>query len=192
MKKDKHGNECKKLVHATIYTLALPQFDYHKAVEFTEKLYGSNGIYVSWGFGQCLALSEAQEIKLKVIDGTCKWDQNNSEQDDLYNLVKARNPSGILIFIVGGIKTDATKTLAGCAGHEPSKPAAVVSATGTMYTMAHELGHVLLTSSYSPVHETSTSNIMVNGTHRIPAGSSPTFNASQITQIMKSKHLKDC
>lgn len=192
MKKDKHGNECDKLVHATIYTLASPKFDYFKAVEFTEKLYGSNGIYVSWGFGQCLALSKAQQVKLKVIDGACKWDQNNAEQDDLYDLVGAKNYSGILIFIVGGIKTDATKTLAGCAGHAPSKPAVVVSATGTMYTMAHELGHVLLTSSFTPVHETSTSNIMVSGTHRIAAGSSPTFNAAQVTQIKKSKLLKAC
>lgn len=61
-----------------------------------------------------------------------------------------------------------------------------------MYTLAHELGHVLLTSEFSPVHESSNSNIMVNGTHNSPAGSSPTFNAAQITQIKKSTHLKDC
>ncbi|HOW77341.1 MAG TPA: hypothetical protein P5102_13430 [Candidatus Competibacteraceae bacterium] len=60
---------------------------------------------------------------LEVIDGACKWDQNNSEQDDLFDLVKAKISGGIVIFIVGSIKTSATDTLAGCAGHAPLKPA---------------------------------------------------------------------
>lgn len=192
MKKDKYGNQCNKILSVNIFTLAAVKFDYFKAIEFAEKLYGSNGIYFDIRQGLCLALSEAQQVKLQVIDGACKWDQNNAEQDDLFNLVKDRVTSGISIFIVGGIKTDATTTISGCAGHSPSKPAAVVSATGTMYTLAHELGHVLLTSSHSPVHETSTSNIMVNGTHKIPANSFPTFNKTQIKQILKSAHLKDC
>ncbi len=192
MKKDKHGNQCSKLLPVNIFELAPPQFDYFKAVTFAEKLYGSNGIYFDIRQGLCLALTSAQQTKLAVIDGQCKWDQNNSEQDDLFELVKGRVGTGISIFIVGGINTDGTNTLAGCAGHSPSKPAVVVSATGTIYTMAHELGHVLLTSTFSPVHETSNTNIMVNGTHNIPAGSSPTFNANQIKQIMKSTHLKDC
>lgn len=192
MKTDKHGNKCSQRLLVHIFSLALPQFDYGKAITFAEKLYGSNGIYFDIGQQQCLALSAAQQVKLQVIDGACKWDQNNAEQDDLFDLVKARIFSGIAVFIVGGISTSATSTLAGCAGHAPLKPAVVVSATGTMYTLAHELGHVLLTSSYSPVHETSTSNIMINGTHQIPAGSSPTFNASQITQIKKSTHLQAC
>ncbi len=192
MKKDKHGNECTKLLRVNIFTLAVPAFDYSKSITFAEKLYGSNGIYFDIGQQLCLALTEAQQVKLKVIDGTCKWDQNNAEQDALYDLVKSRMISGIAIFIVGGIQTDSTKTLAGCAGHDPAKPAVVVSATGTMYTLAHELGHVLLTSGFSPVHESSNSNIMVNGTHNIPANSSPTFNAAQIAQLKKSTHLKDC
>ena len=192
MKKDKHGNQCNKLLPVNIFSLALPAFDYNKAITFAEKLYGSNGIYFDIRQELCLALSAAQQTKLAVIDGECKWDQNNAEQDDLFNLVKGRVGTGISVFIVGGINTDGANTLAGCAGHNPAKPAVVVSATGTMYTLAHELGHVLLTSTYSPVHETITSNIMINGTHKIPANSSPTFNVSQIRQITKSTHLRDC
>ncbi|MBK8182946.1 MAG: hypothetical protein IPK63_08600 [Candidatus Competibacteraceae bacterium] len=192
MKKDKHGNSCNKLLPVNIFTLAAVKFDYNKSITFAEKLYGSNGIYFDIRQQLCLALTETQQTKLAVIDGQCKWDQNNAEQDDLFELVKGRVGAGISIFIVGGINTDGKTTLAGCAGHSPSKPAAVVSATGTMYTLAHELGHVLLTSTFSPVHETSNSNIMVNGTHNIPADSFPTFNATQIKQILKSTHLKDC
>ena len=38
MKKDKHGNECTKLLRVHIFTLAAPAFDYFKAITFAEKL----------------------------------------------------------------------------------------------------------------------------------------------------------
>ncbi|MBL8259677.1 MAG: hypothetical protein JNM60_07720 [Candidatus Competibacteraceae bacterium] len=191
MKKDKHGNQCSKLLPVNIFTLAPVKFDYAKAITYAEKLYGSNGIYFDIRQQACLALTDEQTVKLAVIDGQCKWDQNNAEQDDLFELVKDRVGTGITAFIVGGIH-DGANSIAGCAGHNPAKPAIAVSAAGTLYTLAHELGHVLLTSTFAPVHETVTSNIMINGTHKIPENSFPTFNKKQIAQILKSTHLKDC
>ncbi|MEZ5584062.1 MAG: hypothetical protein R3F37_16180 [Candidatus Competibacteraceae bacterium] len=101
MKTDKHGNKCDKRLPVAIYSLALPKFDYDKAITFAEKLYGSNGIYFDIRQEQCLNVSAAQQVKLEVIDGACKWDQNNSEQDDLYNLVDTWVSNSIVIFIVG-------------------------------------------------------------------------------------------
>ncbi len=188
MKKDKHGNECTKRLSLAIYTLAQVKFEYFKALEFAEKLYGKHGILFDVVAQQCLALKKADQVKLAVIDGTCKWDQNNSEQDDLWELVKP--PVGrLVVFIVGGIQKPKGPS-AGCAGHAPSKPAVVVSGSlGTNFTLAHEVGHVLLTSDFTPVHTFSKRNIMVNGTHKIPKKSFPDFNRKQLKQIMKSKLL---
>lgn len=190
MRTDKYGNECSKRLPVGIYTLSTMSFDYFVSLTFAEQLYGKHGILFDVVDQRCLALSAAQQVSLAVIDGTCEWDQNNSEQDDLHALVSAP-PGRLCVFIVGGIqKPDGP--LAGCAGHAPDTPAVVVSgAMGTNYTLAHEIGHVLLTSSYSPVHETSTSNIMVGGTWRIPANSSPDFDADQVRQILTSNLLVD-
>lgn len=192
MGKDRHGNECSKRIPIHIRTLALPKFNYNKSIEFAEKLYGSIGVYFDIQSGLCMALSKANSVKLAVIDGTCKWDQNNSEQDDLYKLAGLSRSDGVIAFIVGGIKQPSGSGLNGCAGHEPDKPAFVVSANASNFTLAHELGHVLLGPKYSPVHTTSMSNIMFGGgTSKIPSTTSPTFDAKQTAQILKSSYLKD-
>jgi len=36
MKKDKHGNQCNKLLPVNIFTLAAVQFDYAKAITYAE------------------------------------------------------------------------------------------------------------------------------------------------------------
>lgn len=188
MKKDKYGNNCSKRLPVAIHILGAIKFDYFIALTFAKKLYGKHGILFDELPGSCLALNKIDQVKLAVIDGACKWDQNNNEQDDLHALVRT-SKSHLNVFIVGGIKTS-KGSLAGCGGHAPNKPAAVVSGTlGTNFTLAHEIGHVLLTAAYSPVHDNSPSNIMVSGTWRIPAGSSPDFDATQITQIMKNPLL---
>jgi hypothetical protein len=184
MKKDRHGNECSKRLPVGIYTLAAVQsFDYFEAVTFAEKLYGKHGIFFDIVAQMCLALDEAQQLQLAVIDGSCEWDQNNAEQAELHKLVNA--PAGqVSVFIVGGIRQD-TGPLAGCAGHAPATPAAVVSGSvGTKFTLAHEVGHILLTSGFSPVHESVNTNIMIGGTHQIPINSSPDFNAAQLQKIL--------
>jgi hypothetical protein len=186
--KDKHGNDCKHRLRVRIYTLAPVKFNYVKALTFAEKLYGGMGILFDTVHQSCPVLTVAQQAKLAIIDGTCKWDQNNKEQDQLHKLVKA--PAGQLcVFIVGAIKTPKGH-LAGCAGHEPTTPGAVVSSKDASdFTLAHEIGHVLLGSGYSPVHSGDQKNIMFTPTGNIPKNSSPGFNASQKTQIMKSKLL---
>ena len=191
MKKDKYGNNCTKRLPIHIRTLALPNFNYSKAIEIAGKLFGSNGIFMDIRSEFCLALSEADAVKFNVIDGECKWNQFSSEQEDLYELAKISPGSGVAVCIVGGVKTS-SGSLNGCAGHAPSKPAVVIGADATVYTLAHEIGHVLLGPSFSPVHTESTSNIMYKSTNGIPAGSSPTFNAEQATQIKKSGFLIAC
>jgi hypothetical protein len=184
MKKDRHGNECSKRLPVGIYTLAAVQsFDYFEAVSFAERLYGKHGIFFDIVTQMCMALDAEQQVRLAVIDGSCEWDQNNSEQAELHTLVSAP-PGQVSVFIVGGIQQD-TGPLAGCAGHAPTTPAAVVSGSvGTKFTLAHEVGHILLTSGYSPVHESVNTNIMIGGTHQIPINSSPDFNAAQLQKIL--------
>lgn len=74
MRKDKHGNECSKHLPVSVYTLAITRFDYIKAQTFAEKLYGKNGILFDVT-GSSLWLNKADQVKLAIIDGACKWDQ---------------------------------------------------------------------------------------------------------------------
>lgn len=185
---DRHGNTCHKRIQIHIYSLRSPRWDYSWAIEYAEQLYGSNGIYFDIRTAVCPVISEADDVALNVVDGTCRWDQSNTEQDRLHTAVGLGSYQGIAVFIVGGINNNGS-TISGCAGHKPSKPTAVVSATGTNYTLAHEVGHVLLGSDYSPVHTSSTSNIMIGGTWQIPNGTRPTFNNNQVAELKRSTLL---
>lgn len=182
---------CKKIV-VHIRNLAIPAFSLELATKYAEKLYNSIGIKFEIGSSISLALKKTEMATLSVVDGACKWDQNNSEQDMLYKLAGLTRKNGIVVFIVKGIKT-ASGTLNGCAGHSLDKPAIVVGANASKFTIAHEIGHLLLGSDHSPVHEKSKSNIMYGGgTINIPSNSFPQFNSSQIIEIFKSPYLKNC
>lgn len=191
MSTDQYGSECSKRLDLHVRTLALPEFNYNDAIEYAGRLYGSIGVHFRLRSESCVVMNSTQSSRLAVIDGTCRWDQNNSEQNDLWTLAGIPKGSGIVAFIVGGINTG-SGTLNGCAGHDPRKPAFVVSRTASKFTLAHELGHVLLGSSFRPVHTDQMTNIMFGGgTSRIPSSSSPTFNSEQASRILASSFLRD-
>lgn len=190
MRKNRQGQNCSKRVIIHVRSLAAPTYSYTESVRQAELIYGNIGILFQINSELCPALSAAADVELAVIDGACKWDQFNTEQTDLYAMGQP-GPNGVTVFIVGGIRQPDGSTLSGCAGHAVGKPSAVVSASGTVYTMAHEVGHVLLGSTFTPVHTTDNSNVMVNGTFHIAAGTTPSFSAAQRAQILKSPLLDD-
>lgn len=192
MKTDRHGNECSHEARITIRSIALPEFDYAMAKRNAEQLYGSNGIYFNVVSEQCTALSEEMALRLAVIDGTCRWNQFSEEQDDLYDAVGGSMFSGILVCFVGSLMKPDGGRLNGCAGHEPAKPTAVIGKSATVWTMAHEVGHILLSPSYSPVHTASSGNIMYRRSSTFTAASSPSFDAAQVTQMKSSRYVRPC
>jgi hypothetical protein len=102
----------------------------------------------------------------------------SEEQDRLHGLggdTKKVGPGEVRVYWVSQIREASGKMLAGCAGHAPHKPALMISAIGSRWTLAHELGHVLLTKQFSPVHSSEPNNLMFSPTaqaDRVPVLSS--------------------
>jgi hypothetical protein len=131
------------------------------------RVYSQYGFRVDEGPGMSLAMSPNEELTLNVLDGACLWDQENDEQRLLFSLGGGRQgvaATDIMVYYVNGIREPDGGTPDGCAGHKPGAPAVVVSADAEKYTMAHEVGHVLLTSRFVPVHHGSATNLMFGGT----------------------------
>src|SRR6056297_588503 len=105
MSTDQYGNECSKRLSLHIRTLALPEFNYNDAIDYAARLYGSIGVHFQVRSESCVVMNSAQSTRLAVIDGTCDWNQNNSEQDDLWDLAGISIGRGVVAFIVGGINT---------------------------------------------------------------------------------------
>ncbi|GAB5374025.1 MAG: hypothetical protein AcusKO_04870 [Acuticoccus sp.] len=175
-----------------ISTLNPPRFDYNAALRFALDLYGSIGIQLRIRTEICPALDAADATRLSVINGDCRWNQFNTEQDDLYERAGIRaGASGVRVFFVAGLVELDGGSLKGCAGHAPGKPACVIDSNiATMFTLSHELGHVLLTSSFSPVHHPSNNNIMFRVTDGHTLSRPPVFDAAQTTQIRSNALLR--
>jgi hypothetical protein len=62
----------------------------------------------------------------------------------------------------------------------------------TPWTLAHEVGHVLLGASYSPVHTSSPNNIMFASSAVFTQAGNPSLDSGQVTQMLRSQYVRPC
>jgi hypothetical protein len=66
----------------------------------------------------------------------------------------------------------------------PNRPACTVAANVTRWATAHEVGHVLLTSRFSPVYSPERRNLMMADV--LFFSSTPVLTDRQVAQILRS------
>lgn len=163
-------------------SLSLTNISFQTLLKSAELVYAQYGIQVVFRSGQSLGLSEAEAKRFEQVDGTCKWKITSGEYRDVQKLGGPVSPTEILVYYV---KRFSKAGSLGCGGHIPGHPACIVAASGSRWTTAHEVGHVLLGSSFIPVHSSDTKNLMYKSTPGISA-KLPILTNKQVTQIKKS------
>jgi hypothetical protein len=129
--------------------------------------------------------------RLSVVNGQCQWNQESPEQADLFSRLNSFDMLGITAVFVKGIQT-LTGALNGCAGHANWRAGVMVGSACTPWTLAHEVGHVLLGSTYSPVHTSSPLNIMYEKSSQFTQTSNPSLDLSQVGQMLRSQYVRPC
>jgi hypothetical protein len=154
-----------------------------------QRVYAQFGIEVVMASGMSLGLSDRDQITLTNVDGDCTWDTVSEDQQLLQDLARDGISSNeIAVYFATILKEKNGDTLQGCASHRPGKPACMVASTAIdKTTMAHEVGHVLLTSSFSPVHTGDSNNLMCAAP--ICTGNPATLTPEQIAKITSSPFL---
>ncbi len=163
-----------------VRSLSLTDVSFDTIKKSTEDVYTQYGIKIEWGPGMCLALSEDEAKKYEQVDGSCKWTLEPGERQDLQKLGGPIPSNEILVFYINRF----TSGSLGCGGHMPNAPACIVAAHASRWDTAHEVGHVLLTSTFSPVHSEDTNNLMHATASTYPA--TPILTDSQVSQITSS------
>src|SRR5690606_3848618 len=115
----------------------------------TETVYGQYGIKVEFASGESLGLTPEQMELFEQIDQECNWELNDGEFNMLHGFGTAAPPNEVLVYYV---RAFGEANLLGCGGHARNRPALTVAARASRWDTAHELGHVLLGSAFSPVH----------------------------------------
>jgi hypothetical protein len=152
-------------------------------------VYAKYGIYLDILSGMTMILSEDE---LKVFDevdvGECVDNKLSTELADLHKIgLQGVAANEVVVYFAPKLKNAKHKPLNGCAAINSDRPALVVSATSTPWTLAHELGHVLL-EKYSPVHSTDTANVMFKTTAGITSFP-PDLDTEQLKAIKASKYI---
>lgn len=160
-------------------SLTLTDVPFQTILTGAQAVYAQYGIRVDFGSGSSLLLSQGDADRFKQIDGACAWVAAD-KFFDVEQLGGAIPHGGIGVFFVERFQ----QNLNGCGGHAPNRPACIVARAGTQFCSAHEICHVLLTSSFAPVHVNDPTNLM----HPVdlPRSATPTLTPAQVNQIKLS------
>jgi hypothetical protein len=130
-----------------------------------------------------------QSISLARVNvGSCVMPQGMTQQQDAlfsYGSRQGVGLSDILCYWVEHVISDGSP-LAGCASHPNSQPACVISALGSPWTLAHEVGHVL-----GLTHVVGNTMLMSTPTASIVM-SPPSISDTDVVKIKRSKLCIPC
>lgn len=175
--------------------LHLRSIDMPTVPEFTqlremERVFAQYAIKVEMTSGESVGLTPGEQLTLTIVDGDCKWDQVSDEQKLLHasGSKQAVGPNDITAYFATTIRKTNGKELQGCAGHAPDRPAVMIAASAVdKTTLAHEVCHVLLGSSFVPVHEPDSKNLMCEAA--ICTGNPAYLSDAQLKTVRGSRFL---
>lgn len=172
-------------------TINMPAVSEFTQFEEARRIYAQYSIDFFMASGMSLLLTDEERLKLTIVDGDCKWDQVSDDQRLLQDLGGRQGvgPTDIIVYFASVLRETDGEELQGCAGHAPSRPAAMVSATAIdKTTMAHEVGHVLLGSGFTPVHHPDSNNLMCEAA--VCTGNPAFIDDKQLAAIRSSRFIQ--
>ena len=123
----------------------------------TAQVYAKYGIEARFASGESLGLSPDEQNRFNVVGQNCAWQMDSGAFADLHKLGTPVPNNDVAVFIVNQFQE--TNVL-GCGGHASNRPACAVTHDCLRWDVAHEICHVLLTSTFVPVHTSSQRNLM--------------------------------
>jgi len=161
--------------------IALTTVPFNQIMSDTETVYGQYGIKAEFASGESLGLSAADMAMFDRIDQECDWDLDDGEFNDLQGRGSPAPANEVLVFYVNKLKDNLT----GCGGHAKQRPACTVAGSASRWSTAHELGHVLLGSDFSPVHVVGDKRNLMFPTAQF-AATSRVLTDKQVKQMRRS------
>lgn len=162
-------------------SMSLTDIPFPHLLQNAQIVYRQYGIRVDFASGMSLALTQQQAQQYDTVDGQCTWNITSGEYNEVQQLGGPVPSTDIAVYYVSRFSQT---TLLGCGGHAAGRPACIVAARGGRWDTAHEVGHVLLTSSFSPVHSPDVNNLMFATSSS--SASVPVLTAAQVQKMKQS------
>lgn len=174
-------------VQLQFYSIASPVVPEFQALRNAQRVYRQYGIDFSYSSGMSLALDPHSTIELNDVDtGTCRLNGGmTADQLRLFGLpgTLGGTSGNIRVFYVNTASSNGSG-LRGCAAYQGT-PSVVVAAAGSRWTLAHEVGHVLMGVVNGSSHSTDKANLMFGNTGSITSPL-PSLTPAQVTAVKAS------
>ena len=138
-------------------SLALSDVAFDRIFDSTQRVYAQYGIEAFFASGESLGLSDDEQNRFNSVGQNCAWQMDSGEFAELHRRGSPVPPLDIGVFIVNRFQEG---NVLGCGGHAAGRPACAVTHNCSRWDVAHEVCHVLLTSTFSPTHTASRANLM--------------------------------
>ena len=162
-------------------SISLTDVPFGTILAHTQAVYAPYGIRIDFGSGKSLSLTQEEQDRLLQIDGSCELTVTNGEYAELLGADGQTPSDGVAVFYVDRF----SEAINGCGGHLVNRPGCIVARAGTSYCTAHEVGHVLLGSTFAPVHIDDTSNNLMHSVDFLRA-QPPVLTDLQLQRIKAS------
>jgi peptidoglycan hydrolase-like protein with peptidoglycan-binding domain len=171
----------RKTINLHFRSISLTDVSFDKQFRGAVKVYDQYGIDLSFRSGRSELLSESDRKKFKRVDTSCII--SNDEWSALQKLLNDVPGTDICVFFVGQLwdpkEKPGSEMFLGCGAFRPGAPACAVAANGSVYDMAHEIGHVL-----GLPHDSTNGNLMHPTQASYPK--LPVLTAAQVATVCKS------
>ncbi len=162
-------------------SLSLTDVPFDTLLSSAQLVYDQYGIQLEFASGVSLGLSDEEAERFRQIDGSCNWNIDSGEYFDLEQLGESVPSNEIVVYYV---ERFGQAGLLGCGGHSAGRLACIVASQASRWDTAHEIGHVLLTSAFSPVHSNDKNNLMYAFSSK--SATTPVLTDAQVAQIKLS------
>ncbi|MDG2012042.1 MAG: peptidoglycan-binding protein [Pirellulaceae bacterium] len=152
---DKAAAGYRHRVRLHFISISLTDVGFENLLRKAREAFDQYAIDLQYMNGQSLLLSKSDQAMFNKIDQQCKWDLTTGEYAKLQSLGRPVPSNEITIYFVNKMQG-----VVGCGGHMPGRPAATVAKAAGAVDLGHELGHVLLSKNFTPVHHPHLQNIM--------------------------------
>lgn len=140
-----------------VKTIVSPAISLAEMIEAARLVYGSVGIEFTFLSHQALDLPGSHTVD---IGSACLFNSVSEQQRELYENRDGVPENEVAAYFVGTI----IPPHSGCAGHLAGRPSVLIDSLATRWTLAHEVGHLLLGPR---PHETDTTRLMTASTQDI-------------------------
>ncbi|MDX6743832.1 VCBS repeat-containing protein [Actinocorallia sp. A-T 12471] len=124
-----------EVVRVHVKILAVPDVAIAEMFAAAERVFGTAGLRLHLAGTQTLDLPDLADLDI----GGCHSGQLTGEQRALFGHRDGAGPGDLVVYFVRGT----VPPMDGCAAHPPGRPGAVVARGAGLWTLGHELGHVL-------------------------------------------------